>query len=130
MAVGLSATNLANKWLDMLAATAFTAPAAFAVKLHTGDPGSAGATAAAAGDTTRKSVTWSAASAGSKSMSSMSGSWTNGGTSETLSHVSFWDATSAGNFLGSAALGSSQAWASGNTFALTTLTIALTPIAA
>lgn len=130
MTVGLSNANLANKWLDMLAGTAFTAPAAFAVKLHTGDPGSAGATAAAAGDTTRKSVTWSAASAGSKSMSSMSGSWTNGGTSETLSHVSFWDATSAGNFLGSAALGSSQAWATANTFALTTLTIALTPIAA
>ena len=130
MAVGLSAVNLANKWLDMLAATAFTAPPAFAVKLHTADPGSAGATAAAAGDTTRKSVTWSAASAGSKSMSSMSGGWTNGGTSETLSHVSFWDATTAGNFLGSAALGSSQAWATANTFALTTLTIALTPIAA
>jgi len=130
MAVGLSAANLANKWLDMLAGTAFTAPATFAVKLHTADPGASGATAAAAGDTTRKSVTWSAASAGSKSMSSMSGSWTNGGTSETLTHVSFWDAASAGNFLASAALGSSQAWASGNTFALTTLTIALTPIAA
>jgi len=128
--VGLSATNLANKWLDMLAGTAFTAPSVFAVKLHTADPGSAGTTAAAAGDTTRKTVTWSAASAGSKSMSSMSGSWTNGGTTETLSHVSFWDNATAGNFLGSAALGSTQSWASGNTFALTTLTIALTPIAA
>lgn len=130
MTVGLSATNLANKWLDMLAGTAFTAPSVFAVKLHTADPGSAGTTAAAAGDTTRKTVTWSAASAGSKSMSSMSGSWTNGGTTETLSHVSFWDNATAGNFLGSAALGSTQSWASGNTFALTTLTIALTPIAA
>lgn len=130
MAVGLSAANLANKWLDMLAGTAFTAPTVCAIKLHTADPGSAGTTAAAAGDTTRKSVTWSAASAGSKAMSSMSGSWTNGGTSETLTHLSAWDSTSAGNFLFSAALTSSKAWASTDTFSLSTLTFALTPIAA
>jgi hypothetical protein len=130
MTVGLSATNLANQWLNMLAATAFTAPPSFNVKLHTGDPGGAGTTAAAVGDSTRKVVTWAAASAGSKSMSSMSGSWTNGGTSETLSHLSFWDNVAAGNFLASAALSSSQAWASGNTFSLTTLTISMTPIAA
>jgi len=128
--VGLSAANLANKWLDMLAGTAFTAPTTFAVKLHIGDPGSAGASNAGAGDTTRKTVTWSAASAGSKAMSSMSGGWTNGGASETLSHISMWDATSAGNFLASAALTSSQAWANTNTFSLTSLTIAFTPIAA
>jgi len=128
--VGLSSANLANKWLDMLAGTAFTAPAAFWVKLHTADPGASGATAAAAGDTNRKQVTWSAASAGSKSMSSMSGSWTNGGTSETLSHLSFWDASSAGNFLASCALTASQAWASTNTFSLTSLSISFTPIAA
>jgi hypothetical protein len=102
----------------------------FAVKLHTADPGASGTTAAGVGDTTRKSVTWSAASAGSKAMSSMSGGWTNGGTSETLSHISMWDSTTAGNFLASAALTSSQAWASGNTFSLTSLSISLSPIAA
>lgn len=130
MAVGLSAANVANKWLTVLSNTTFTAIAVFAVKLHTADPGAAGATAAAVGDATRKQVTWAAASGGSMSMSSMSGSWTNGGTSETLSHVSFWDALTVGNFLASAALSSSQAWASGNTFSLTSLTISLTPIAA
>jgi hypothetical protein len=130
MTVGLSSANLANKWLDMLAGTAFTAPTNTYIKLHTADPGSAGATAAAAGDTSRKTVTWSAASAGSKSMSSMSGSWTNGGTSETVSHISGWDASTSGNFLFSAALTSSQAWASTNTFSLTSLTISFTPIAA
>jgi hypothetical protein len=114
----------------MLAATAFTAPAAFYVKLHTADPGASGATAAAAGDTTRKQVTWNAASAGSKAMASMSGSWTNGGTNETLSHVSFWDASSAGNFLGSAVLSSTQQWNTSNVYALTALTAAFTPIAA
>jgi hypothetical protein len=130
MTVGSSAANLLNKWLDMLGGTAFTAPALTAIKLHTADPGAAGATAAAAGDTTRKTVTWGAASAGSKAMSSMSGSWTNGGTSETLSHISAWDSTTAGNFLFSAALTASQAWASGNTFSLSSLTYAITPVAA
>jgi len=114
----------------MLAGTAFTAPASFNVKLHTADPGSAGTTAAAAGDTTRKVVTWGSAAAGSKAMSSMSGSWTNGGTNETLSHLSFWDNVSAGVFLASAVLSSSQAWNTGNVYALTALTISLTPIAA
>ena len=130
MTLGLSAANLANKWLDMLAGTAFTAPANTFIKLHTADPGSAGTTAAAAGDATRKQVTWGAAAAGSKAMSSMSGSWTNGGTSETLSHISGWDNVSAGVFLFSAALSSTQAWNTSNVYALTTLTVALTPIAA
>ena len=130
MTVGLSAANLANKWLDMLAGTAFTAPTGTYAKLHTADPGATGATAAAAGDTTRKTVTWGAAAAGAKAMSSMSGSWTNGGTSETLTHISAWDNAAAGNFLFSAPLSASQAWASGNTFSLTALTISLAPIAA
>lgn len=130
MTVGISTANLANKWLDMLGATAFTAPAVFAIKLHTADPGSAGTTAAAVGDATRKSVTWSAASSGSKAMSSMSGSWTNGGTSETLSHISGWDSTTAGNFLLSGALSASKAWANGDTFTLTALSVSLTPLAA
>ena len=60
MALGLSTANLANKWLDMMGGTAFTAPATVYVKLHTADPGSAGATAASA-TTTRVAVTWSAA---------------------------------------------------------------------
>lgn len=130
MTVGLAATTLANKWLDMLGGTAFTAPTNTFIKLHTADPGAAGTTAAAAGDTTRKQVTWSAASAGSKAMTSMSGSWTNGGTSETLSHISAWDASTSGNFLYSAALTASQAWASTNTFSLTSHTVSFTPIAA
>lgn len=130
MTVGLSAVNLANSWLNMLGGTAFTAPSGAYAKLHTADPGSAGTTAAAAGDTTRKAITWSAASAGSKAMASMAGAWTNGGTSETITHISVWDASSGGNFLYSFALTASQAWVSTNTFSLTGHTFALTPIAA
>ena len=130
MAVGLHGVNLANKWLDMLAGTAFTAPAASAVKLHTGDPGSAG-TANASSVTTRPTVSWNAASAGSKSMSNTP-SWASwaGTNGEVVSHISGWDATTAGNFLWSAVLTASKTVNTGDTLNLTSLTFALTPIAA
>lgn len=124
MTVGF-ASGTVNGWLDGTFATA-----SCYVKLHTADPGAAGATAAAAGDTTRKQATMAAASGGSKASSASIGPWTNGGTSETLSHISIWSASTAGTFNASAALSASQAWASTNTFTLTSLTIAITPIAA
>lgn len=130
MAVGMSAVNLANAYLNVLSGTTFTAPANVYAKLHTADPGSAGATAAAAGSTTRVVIPWAAASAGSKAMSGTNPSWTNGGTSETISHVSVWDASTAGNFLYSFVLSASKAWASGDTLTLTSHSFALTPIAA
>lgn len=122
MTVGVSTT---------LAATQLGTPIATAwFKLHTGDPGAAGATAAAAGDTSRKQVTWNAVSAGARSMASMSGAWTNGGTSETISHVSVWDASTAGNFLYSFALTTPQPWNTGNTYTQTAHSYSITPIAA
>lgn len=124
MTVGLAAAAV-NGWLDGTFATATCW-----AKLHTADPGAAGATAAAAGDTTRKQCTMAAASGGSKSMTGSAGPWTNGGTSETLSHISLWSASTAGTFNASAALGSAQAWVATNTFTLTSLTISVTPIAA
>lgn len=124
MATGL-ASAIVNGWLDGTFATATCWP-----KLHTADPGAAGATAAAAGDTTRKQATMAAASVGSKAMTGTAGPWTNGGTTETLTHISLWTAASAGTFNGSAALTAPQAWASTNTFTLTSLSIAITPIAA
>jgi hypothetical protein len=124
MAVGLAAAAVAG-WLDGTFATATCW-----VKLHTADPGAAGATAAAAGDTTRKQATMAAASAGSKAMTGTAGPWTNVTTTETLSHISLWTASSAGTFNGSAALTASQAWVNTNTFTLTSLSIAITPIAA
>lgn len=119
------ASGIVNGWLD----TDFATAGCF-VKLHTADPGAAGATAAAAGSTTRVQATMAAASGGSKAMTSMASSWTNGGTSESLTHISIWSASTSGTFKGSAALSSSQAWASGNTFSLTSLSIAITPLAA
>lgn len=128
MTTGLAATTLANKWLDMLAASAFTAPPAFYVQLHIGDPGAAG-TSNTSAVTTREAVSWSAASGGSKSESGAPTSWSMT-TTETISHISCWDASTSGNFLLSAALSSSRAVVNGDSVSLTTLTVALTPIAA
>lgn len=130
MTVGL-ASGIANSILDALARnTAWSQPAAFCVKLHTGDPGSAG-TSNAAGETTRKAVTCSAASAGGIT-NSADIAWTNVSTSETYSHVSFWSATSAGTFLGSDDLAVSRAVLAGDNFTIAagSLTLALTPLAA
>lgn len=124
MTVGF-ASAIVNGWLDGTFATATCW-----AKLHTADPGAAGATAAAAGDATRKQATMASASGGSKAQSSNTGPWTNGGTSETLSHISLWTASSAGTFNASGALSSTQAWVNTNTFTLTGLTISITPIAA
>lgn len=130
MAVGVSTTNTANVWLNWIRGTNATAPTGIYVKLHTGDPGSAGANSAAAGSTTRVVATFAAPSGGAIALTGTNPSWTNGGTSETLSHISVWDASTAGNFLWSAALTASQAWVSTNTFTLTTLGVSITPLAA
>lgn len=130
MTVGLHATNLANKWLDMLGATAFTAPASANVKLHTGDPGSAG-TANASAETTRKALTWSAASAGSKAITATLPSWPSWSVgNETISHMSVWDNITAGVFLYSFALTTPRAVTNGDTLNLTSHTVSMTPVAA
>lgn len=130
MTVGLHTVNLANKWLDMLGGTAFTAPTTTAVKLHTGDPGSAG-TANASAETTRKALTWSAASGGSKAIAATLPQWAAWSAgNETISHISVWDSTTAGNFLYSFALTASKSITNGDNLNLTSHSISFTPLAA
>jgi hypothetical protein len=111
-----------DKLLDTLGNTSFAVTTCW-VKLHTGDPGEDG-TSNAATETTRKSVTWSAASGGSKA-SSAALTWTNVSTSETYSHWSMWDASTSGNCLWTGQLSSSAAVTAGDTFEITTLTLTL-----
>ena len=129
MTVGLSAVNTADKLLNTIGrtGTTFTAGSLY-VKLHTGDPGATAATAASA-VTTRYAVTFSASSAGSMALTSMGGTWSMTAT-ETISHISLWDAATSGNFLWSVALTASKSVISGDTLSLTSLTLAFTPIAA
>lgn len=130
MAVGL-ASGVAAAWLDaMCNAADYTAPTGFYVKLHTGDPGAAGASNAAT-ETTRQSASMAAASGGTIT-NDAAVTWTNVSTSETYSHVSFWSAAAAGTFLGSDDLAVARAVTAGDTFtiAIGDLDLALTPIAA
>ncbi len=130
MTVGL-ASGVANAFLDALGnATNYTAPAGFFVKLHTGDPGSAGASNAAT-ETTRQSASMAAAASGAIT-NDAAVTWTAVSTTETYSHVSFWSASSAGTFLGSDDLAVSRSVTAGDTFtiAIGDLDLAFTPIAA
>lgn len=131
MTVGLATTTLANKWLDMLGGTAFTAPTGTFVKLHTADPGAAGSTAPSS-VTTRPAITWSAAASGSKGITTTLPAWASwaGTNGEVVTHISVWDSSTAGNFLFSAALSASKTVNTGDTLTLSTLTFALTPLAA
>ena len=128
MAEGLS-TTLVSNWLNTLrSAGAAFGPVATYVQLHTGNPGAAGTTAVSAGSSTRIQATLSASSGGSAlALSSSVGPWTNGGTSETITDISVWTASSAGTFLLSVALSASKQWASADTFTLNTLGVSLSP---
>ncbi len=130
MATGITAAQ-ANSMLDAyMRGTSYAGNSTPFVKLHTGDPGSAG-TSNAAGNTTRQSAAFAAASAGANATNADI-VWTNVNTAETYSHVSLWTAVSAGTFLGSAALTASKTVAIGDTFTIASgsLTMAITPVAA
>uniref|UniRef100_UPI003F69439F phage tail fiber protein n=1 Tax=Paractinoplanes polyasparticus TaxID=2856853 RepID=UPI003F69439F len=126
MTVGQSTTH-AHAIINVLRGTTYTAPANVYVKLHTGDPGSAG-TANASATTTRMQMTLGAPSAGSATSSAMS--WTSWvPASETLTHFSIWDNSTAGNFLQSGAFSASKSPTSGDTVNAT-VTVTQGPIAA
>ena len=102
-----------TKILDLLFNnTAFGAIANVYMKLHTGDPGDAG-TANAATETTRKEVTWAAAS-GNSIANDAAVTWTNIAGSEDATHFSLWDASSAGNCLGTGTI-TANAYTAGDT---------------
>lgn len=128
MTAGLHAANLANKVLDGIGRTgSFPTAGTLYVKLHTGDPGASAASNASA-VTTRSAATFSAAATGSMALSNTP-SWSMTST-ETISHISLWDASTSGNFLWSGALTASKAVINGDTLNLTSLTLAFSPIAA
>jgi hypothetical protein len=85
------------------------------VQLHTGDPGAAG-TSNVATNTTRKSANLGAAASGARTNSSEV-RWATGETeTETLTHVSFWTASSGGTFQGSDDLPTGVAVTAGDEF--------------
>ena len=114
MAVGLS-NYLCNSFLNALGNNTSYAVTQVYIKLHVGDPGSA-ATANAATETTRKSVSFAAASAGAIA-SDADISWTNISGSQDATHFSSWDSLSAGNFLFSGTI-TGNAYTAGDTYTI------------
>jgi hypothetical protein len=95
------------------------------VKLHIADPGETGASGAAA-EVTRKALSVGTAAAGA-CVSDADLTWTNVAGTETISHISIWDASTAGNCLWSGALAAPKAVTTGDTFTIPSgqLTISL-----
>jgi hypothetical protein len=132
--VGFAAVATANAWLNVLrgsSAATFTAVTTLYVQLHTGDPGSAGS-ANVSSVTTRPAVNFAAASGGSMSATSTLPSWTSwaGTNGEVVTHISVWGASSGGTFYYSVVLTLPKTVNTGDTLNLTSLTVAITPIAA
>lgn len=119
----MSISNYAElAMLNAIRNTSFAVAATY-IKIHLGDPGEDG-TGNAAANTSRQSVSFSAASSGSMA-SSATVTWTNVSNTETYSHWSLWDDASAGNCLWSGALASTAAVTAGDTFQITSLTLSL-----
>jgi hypothetical protein len=124
MATGLSAYT-ANKFLDALGnATAFSVTDVY-IKLHVGDPGANG-TSNPATETTRKVVTFAAASNGTIASDSAA-TWTNIVGSQDATHFTSWDNLTAGNFLFSGTI-TSNPYTAGDTVTIASaaLTASLT----
>jgi hypothetical protein len=116
--MGAFADATKNQMLDALVGrTTYTANAAFYAKLHIGSPGAAG-TSNAAGETTRQAVTFGSAAASGAISNTAAVTWTSVSTAETISHISFWTASSAGTFLGSDDLPASKTVAIGDTLTI------------
>lgn len=127
MTVGFSTTNLVNAWLNTLRGVSYTSPATIYAQLHTGDPGASG-TSNLSALTTRSLTTFSAASGGAIALSNTpSFSMT---TSETITHASYWDSASGGNFLWSGVLTTPKSVNATDIIQLTAVGVSLTPLAA
>ncbi|GAC70721.1 hypothetical protein GS4_39_00520 [Gordonia soli NBRC 108243] len=126
---------MANLWLNWVRGSSTTPPTTVYAQLHVGVPGATAASnlsAGTVGGTVRVAITFAAASGGSISITGTAPSWTCSASavSETLSHVSFFDASSGGNCLWTAALNSTRTWSTGDTYTLSTDSLNLTPLAA
>jgi hypothetical protein len=115
MAEGISAYT-ANKLLDCIGNNStFIGVTTCYIQLHTAAPGASGTTAVAT-ETTRKAVSFGAASGGTISNDAVV-EWTSIAGSEDATHYTLWDASTAGNFLGSGTI-TAPAYTAGDTYTI------------
>lgn len=116
-------TYLRNALLEhYLKGTAFTQPTNVYISLHTGDPGTTGASEVAGGTYARQlaNASFAAASGGSKASNAnidFAGMPAVGGSGVT--HVGIWDAVSGGNYFEGGVLAAAKVVNAGDTFRLT-----------
>lgn len=126
MPVGIS-NYLSNKLLDHATGRSpYSAPSAVYAKIHTGQPGASG-TSNPSSVTTRIASTFAAAAAGSIAMNNTPEFTLSG--NETITHVSFWDAATGGNFLWSSQATAAKSGGNGDIIRISTNTLGLGPIA-
>lgn len=126
MSDGLSVVNLANAFLNTINDTSFAIADTW-VQLHTASPGGSGTTAVSA-VTTRQQATFNAASGGSIALATPPTAW-NMTTTETITDISIWSASSSGTFYWSAELSVAKTVANGDTLTLNTCGLSLSPLA-
>ena len=122
------ASGLATDWLKLFTNGSPGSYSAWYAQLHTGYPGASG-TSNVSTTTTRPTVAWGTASAGSVSASgSPCFQWTSwaGSSGEVDTALSLWSASTSGTFYDCLALGSSVTMYTGDTLQVTTLTISFT----
>lgn len=101
--------DLESKVIQHLVGEAsWTAPTNIYVQVHDGDPGEDGTSNTISGWTTRAVMSFAAESGGAAATDTLIEMQNTSGGSATVSHVSFHDASSSGNALGSAALSASK----------------------
>ena len=127
MAVG-TMSYLTAAWLNTIKGTGaigYGTGVAVYAQLHTANPMALG-TNAVSSTTTRSSASWSVS--GGTATSSNTPQWATwaGTNGEIVTHVSFWDASSAGNFLWSAALSASKTVNTGDTLTLSSSSLVVT----
>lgn len=127
MAYGISTYFVNNILNHCFRNQAFTPPATIYARMHTGDPGAAG-TANASAQTTRYAVSFSAASAGAIALAAVVDMQLNA--TETIAGVSFWDASTAGNFLWSSQATVAKGGISGDYIRILTNPVSLGGVAA
>lgn len=130
MAVGLASAT-ANAILNALCrSTAWTEPAEIWIKLHVGDPGSAG-TANAATETDRIQATFGTNASSGAISNTAALTWLAVAGTEDYTHYSAWDASTSGNFLFSGAVTANPVTAADDfTIPIGDLDVTLTPVAA
>lgn len=119
--------HLINAWLNhTFRAATYTAPTGVYAKAHVGDPGATG-TANPSAQTTRYQVTFAAAAGGAIAMNNNPEIILTA--TETITHVSFWDAPTGGNCLWTAAALTPKSGALGDAVRLASLNLAITGLA-